>query len=106
MVNEVIIIGRLGADPEGQSFPNGGMIANLSVATTQKWRSKTGELMGHTEWHRVILHGKQADFGMIRFKKGDQIYVCGSLRTRKYQDRQGVTRYITEIHANQLDDLN
>ncbi len=98
-VNMVVIIGRLGADPEGRSFSDGGMITHLSVATSEKWQNKQGDMQEHTEWHRIVSHNKLADRAMIKLKKGSLVYIEGSLKYRKYQDNQNITRYITEIEA-------
>ncbi|OOS05341.1 single-strand DNA-binding protein [Moraxella cuniculi DSM 21768] len=105
-VNIVILIGRLGQDPEGKSFQNGGMIAHLSVATKQKWKDLQGDSQERIEWHRVVLHNKLADFGMTNLTKGSLVYVEGSLKHRQYQDRQNTTRYITEIEAKLIHPLD
>lgn len=100
-VNKVIIVGNLGADPDVKIFDNGGKIANVSIATSEKWTDKqTGEPKEHTEWHRVVFNDRLADIVAQYLRKGSQIYVEGSLRTRKWQDPQtGQDRYSTEIRA-------
>ena len=109
-VNKVIIVGNLGNDPVVKQFDNGGMIANISVATSEKWNDRqTGELREVTEWHRIVFNNKLAEIAAQYLRKGSQVYVEGSqvyvegsLRTRKYQDQNGQDRYITEIRADQM----
>ena len=103
-VNKVIIIGNLGRDPEMRSFPNGDQIANVTVATTDKWKDKqTGEAREHTEWHRLVFNGRLAEIAGQYLRKGSQIYVEGSIRTRKWTDQQsGQDRYSTEIRVDQM----
>lgn len=102
-LNKVSIIGNLGANPEIKTFNDGGKIAIASVATSEKWVDKrTGELKEHTEWHRVVFNGKLADIAGQYLKKGSQIYIEGSLYTRKWTDQQGIERYTTEIRAGEL----
>lgn len=99
-VNKVIIVGRLGQDPELREFPNGGKVANFSVATSERWTDRnTGERKEQTEWHRVSLNDRLADVAMQYLRKGSQVYIEGSLRTRKWQDQQGQDRQMTEIRA-------
>lgn len=100
-INKVIIVGNLGNDPEVRTFDNGGKIATVSIATSERWTDKnTGELREHTEWHRVVFNNRLADVVAQYLKKGSQIYVEGSLRTRKWQDQNGQDRYSTEIRAD------
>ncbi len=99
-VNKVIIIGNLGRDPETRYMPEGGAITNISVATTEKWKDKTGEMQEKTEWHRVAFFGKLAEIAGEYLKKGSQVYVEGHLQTRKWQDKEGQDKYTTEIVAN------
>ncbi len=102
-VNKVILIGNLGADPETRAMPSGTTVANLRVATSESWRDKqTGEQQERTEWHRVALFGRLAEVAGEYLRKGSQVYIEGSLRTRKWQDKQGNERYSTEIVGNDL----
>ena len=102
-VNKVIIVGNLGRDPEMRSFPNGDQVANVTIATTDKWKDKqTGEPKEHTEWHRVVFNGRLAEIAGQYLRKGSQVYVEGSLRTRKWTDQSGVEKYSTEIRADQM----
>ena len=102
-VNKVIIVGNLGRDPEVRSFPCGDRVANVTVATTDKWKDKqTGEMREATEWHRVVFNGRLAEIAEQYLRKGSQVYVEGSLRTRKWTDQSGVEKYSTEIRADQM----
>src|SRR5438270_13493774 len=102
-INKVILIGNLGADPETRAMPSGTTVANLRVATSESWRDKqTGEQQERTEWHRVALFGRLAEIAGEYLRKGSQVYIEGSLRTRKWQDKQGNERYSTEIIGNDL----
>ena len=101
-INKVIIIGNLGRDPETRYMPDGGAICNISVATTDKWKDKNGEMQEKTEWHRVAFFGKLAEIAGEYLKKGSQVYVEGRLQTRKWQDKDGQDKYSTEIVANQM----
>jgi len=102
-VNKVILIGNLGADPETRAMPSGTTVANLRVATSESWRDKqTGEQQERTEWHRVAFFGRLAEVAGEYLRKGSQVYIEGSLRTRKWQDKQGNERYSTEIIGNDL----
>jgi single-strand DNA-binding protein len=102
-INKVILIGNLGADPETRAIPNGTTVANLRVATSESWRDKqTGEQQERTEWHRVAFFGRLAEVAGEYLRKGSQVYIEGSLRTRKYQDKQGNERYSTEIIGSDL----
>lgn len=99
-VNKVILIGNLGRDPEIRYLPSGGTVANLAVATSEKWRDKqTGENREKTEWHRVVLFGKLADIASGYLCKGSQIYIEGQLQTKEWDDN-GIKRYTTEIIVN------
>jgi len=99
-VNKVILIGNLGRDPETRYMPDGGAITNISIATTDKWKDKAGEMQEKTEWHRVAFFGKLAEIAGEYLKKGSQVYVEGRLQTRKWQDKDGQDKYTTEIVAN------
>lgn len=102
-VNKVILVGHLGADPEVRYMPNGGAVANVTVATTESWKDKSsGEKQEKTEWHRVVFFARLAEIVGEYLKKGGQIYVEGRLQTRKWQDKSGVDRYTTEIVASEM----
>ena len=102
-VNKVILVGNLGRDPEVRTFPSGDRVANVTIATTDKWKDKqTNEPREATEWHRVQFTGRLAEIVEQYLRKGSQIYVEGSLRTRKYTDKDGIERYTTDIQANQM----
>ena len=102
-INKVILIGNLGADPETRAMPSGSQVANLRIATSESWRDKTsGEQQERTEWHRVALFGRLAEIAAEYLRKGSQVYIEGSLRTRKWQDKQGNERYSTEIIGNEM----
>lgn len=100
-VNKVILVGNLGQDPEVRYLPNGGAVANITLATSESWRDKqTGENKEVTEWHRVVLFGKLAEVAGEYLRKGSQVYIEGQLRTRKWQDQGGQERYTTEVTVN------
>ncbi|HEM8308239.1 TPA: single-stranded DNA-binding protein [Providencia rettgeri] len=100
-VNKVILIGHLGQDPEIRYMPAGGAVANLTLATSESWRDKqSGEVRDKTEWHRVVIFGKLAEVAGEYLKKGSQVYIEGSLQTRKWQDLSGQDRYTTEVVVN------
>ena len=103
-VNKVILVGNLGRDPEVKVFPSGDQVANVTVATTDKWKDKqSGEMKEHTEWHRLVFNGRLAEIARQYLRKGSQIYVEGSIRTRKWTDQQsGQDRYSTEIRVDQM----
>lgn len=101
-VNKVILIGNLGADPEIRYLPSGEAVANISIATTDTWKDKNGEKQERTEWHRVAMFRRLAEIAGEYLKKGSQIYVEGRLQTRKWQDKEGVDRYTTEIIASEM----
>src|SRR5260221_6406178 len=101
-VNKVILVGNLGRDPETRYMPDGGAITNISVATTDVWKDKQGEKQEKTEWHRVAFFGKLAEIAGEYLKKGSQVYVEGRLQTRKWQDKEGVDKYTTEIVADRM----
>ncbi|MCL9780519.1 single-stranded DNA-binding protein [Vibrio sp. S4M6] len=97
-VNKVILVGNLGNDPEIRYMPNGGAVANITIATSESWRDKaTGEQREKTEWHRVALFGKLAEVAGEYLRKGSQVYIEGQLQTRKWQDQNGQDRYTTEV---------
>ncbi|EBM6917545.1 single-stranded DNA-binding protein [Salmonella enterica subsp. enterica serovar Muenchen] len=100
-VNKVILVGNLGQDPEVRYMPNGGAVANITLATSESWRDKqTGEMKEQTEWHRVVLFGKLAEVAGEYLRKGSQVYIEGQLRTRKWTDQAGVEKYTTEVVVN------
>lgn len=100
-VNKCILIGNLGQDPEIRHMPNGGAVANLTLATSESWRDKqSGEMKEKTEWHRVCIFGKLAEIAGEYLKKGSQIYIEGQLQTRKWTDQSGQDRYTTEVVVN------
>jgi single-strand DNA-binding protein len=102
-VNKVIILGNLGADPESRFAPSGDAICNVRIATSETWKDKTtGERKEAVEWHRVTFYGKLAEIAGQYLRKGSQVYIEGSLRTRKWQDQSGQDRYSTEIRADEM----
>jgi len=102
-VNKVILVGNLGKDPEVRYSPNGGGVANITIATTESWKDKTsGEKVEKTEWHRVVFFGRLAEIAGEYLKKGSQVYIEGRLQTRKWQDKEGKDRYTTEIVAGEM----
>jgi len=102
-VNKVILVGNLGKDPETRYAPNGDAICNITLATTDSWKDKaTGEKKEQTEWHRISFFGALADIAGKYLTKGSAAYVEGSLRTRKWKDKEGQDRYTTEIRADRL----
>jgi len=101
-VNKVILIGNLGANPELRYTPGGQAVANLRIATTERWTDKAGQRQEATEWHRVVLWGKQAEVAGQYLVKGRQVYIEGRIRTRQWQDQQGQKRFSTEIVAQSM----
>ena len=101
-VNKVILVGNLGADPEMRYLPSGEAVANLRLATTDTWKDKEGNKQEATEWHRVSFFGRQAEVCGQYLKKGSQIYVEGSIRTRKWQDKDGQDKYTTEVRGDRM----
>jgi single-strand DNA-binding protein len=101
-VNKVILIGNLGRDPEVRYLPSGDAVANLNVATTEKWKDKNGEQQEQTEWHRVAFFGRQAEICGEYLRKGSQVYIEGRLQTRKWTDKDGNERYTTEIRGDRM----
>lgn len=102
-LNKVIIIGNLGRDPETRYMPSGDCMTNITVATTEVWKDKqTGEKKEATEWHRISFFGKLAEIAGQYLNKGSQVYVEGSLRTRKYTDKDGIEKYATDIRADEM----
>jgi single-strand DNA-binding protein len=106
-INKVILIGNLGADPEVRFMPSGGAVANLRIATSETWKDKqTGENQERTEWHTVALFNRLAEIAGEYLKKGSKVYIEGSLRTRKWQDKNGQDRYTTEVICNDMQMLD
>ena len=96
-VNKVILVGNLGQDPEVKYMPNGNAVANITVATSESWKDKSGEKQERTEWHRVVMFGKLAEITGEYLRKGSQVYLEGKLQTRKWKDQSGQDRYSTEV---------
>ena len=105
-MNKAILVGNLGADPEVRSTSNGSRVATLSIATSRQWKNQSGEKQEKTEWHRVVFWNTKfsnlADIAERYCKKGDKVYVEGSIEYRSWQDREGQTRYTTEINGREL----
>jgi single-strand DNA-binding protein len=101
-VNKVILIGNLGRDPETRYTTGGDAVTNLRLATTETWKDKSGEKQEKTEWHSVVLFGRQAEIAGEYLKKGRSVYIEGRLQTRKYTDKEGVEKYATEIVADRM----
>ncbi len=102
-VNKVILVGNLGRDPETRTFPSGDQVCNATLATTDKWKDKqSGEMREATEWHRLVFNGRLAEIAAQYLRKGSQIYIEGQIRTRKYQDKDGVEKYATDIRVDQM----
>ena len=101
-VNKVILVGNLGRDPEVRYTTSGTPVANFTLATTERWNDPQGERKERTEWHRIVVWGKQAEIAGEYLKKGRQIYVEGSLQTREWTDRDGNKRYTTEIRVQRF----
>ena len=105
-VNKVILVGRLGKDPETRYMPNGDAVTNITLATSETWKDKNGEKQEKTEWHRVTFYRKLAEIAGEYLKKGSMAYVEGRLETRKWTDKSGVEKYTTEIIANEMQMLS
>jgi single-strand DNA-binding protein len=101
-VNKVILVGNLGRDPEIRYLPSGEPVANITIATSSKYKNKSGEMVEETEWHRVTFFGKLAEIVGQYLKKGRSVYVEGRIKTRKYTDKDGVEKYATDIIANEM----
>jgi single-strand DNA-binding protein len=98
-VNKVILVGRLGQNPEVRYTPSGAAVANFSIATHEAWQDKSGQKQERTEWHRIVVWGKTAENCNQYLTKGRQVYVEGRLQTRQWQDKEGQTKYTTEVQA-------
>lgn len=106
-VNKVILVGNVGQDPEVRHMPAGGAVTNISVATSETWKDKnTGEKNERTEWHRVVFFNRLGEIAGEYLKRGKKVYIEGSLRTRKWQDKEGHDRYSTEIIASEMQMLD
>jgi len=101
-VNKVILIGNLGRDPEVRYLPSGDAVANFSVATTEKWKDKSGEMQEQTEWHRISFFGRQAEICGEYLRKGSSVYIEGRLQTRKWTDKDGNERTTTEVRGDRM----
>jgi len=101
-VNKVILIGNLGRDPETRYTTGGDAVTNLNIATSEQWKDKSGEKQERTEWHRVVLFGRQAEIAGEYLKRGRSVYIEGRLQTRKYTDKDGVEKYSTEIVGDRM----
>lgn len=104
-INKVILVGNLGNDPEVKVGQSGNTFATLSVATSDQWKDKQGEKQERTEWHRVIMFGRMAEIARDYLHKGSTVYLEGKIQTRKYNDKSGNERYITEVVGNKLEML-
>jgi single-strand DNA-binding protein len=102
-INKVILVGNLGADPETRYMPSGKAVSNIRIATSESWRDKqTGDQQERTEWHSVVLYDKLGEIAAEYLRKGSQVYIEGSIRTRKWQDKEGKDRFTTEIIARDM----
>lgn len=101
-VNKIILVGNLGRDPEMRYLPSGEAVASLAIATTDSYKDKSGQKVEHTEWHRVSFFQRLAEVCGEYLKKGSQVYIEGSIRTRKYTDKDGVEKYATEIRGDRM----
>ena len=101
-VNKVILIGRLGRDPETRYMPNGDAITNFSLATDEQWRDRNGERQTRTEWHNVSLYGKLGEIANQYLRKGSQVFVEGKIQSRKYTDKDGIERMVYNIIGNEM----
>jgi single-strand DNA-binding protein len=101
-VNKVILVGNLGRDPEVRYLPSGDPVANITIATSSRYKGKTGEMVEETEWHRVTFFGRLAEIASQYLKKGNPVYVEGRIKTRKYTDKDGIEKYATDIIANEM----
>lgn len=101
-VNKVILVGRLGKDPETRYMTSGEAVTNVTLATSENWKDKSGEKQEKTEWHNLVFYRRLAEIAGEYLKKGSQIYVEGKLQTRKWQDKEGKDKYTTEIIVNEM----
>jgi single-strand DNA-binding protein len=106
-VNKVILIGNLGKDPETRSFPSGGSVTNGTLAVSESWKDKEGQQQERTEWMNLVFHNRLGEIAAQYLRKGSKVYIEGSIRTRKWQDKAtGADRYTTEIHVNEMQMLD
>lgn len=98
-VNKVLLVGNLGRDPEVRYTPSGQAVASFSIATSKQWKDKDGNKQERTEWHRIVVWGRQAELCGEYLSRGRKVFLEGELQTRKFQDKQGQERYVTEINA-------
>jgi single-strand DNA-binding protein len=106
-INKVILIGNCGAEPETRFLPSGGAVTNIRLATSESWKDKnTGQMQDRTEWHRVVFFNRLAEIAAEYLHKGSKVYIEGSLRTRKWQDKEGKDQYTTEIVGNEMQMLD
>ena len=105
-VNKVILIGNLGKDPETKSFANGGSVTNATLATSESWKGKDGSQQEHTEWHNLVFNDKLGEIVQKYLRKGSKVYVEGSIRTRKYQDKEGKEARFMEIRVTEMQMLD
>lgn len=102
-LNKIMLIGHLGRDPEPRTFPDGGMVTNAQIATTERWKDRqSGEMREATEWHNLVFNGRLAEIAAQYLRKGSPVYIEGRLRTRKWQDKNGQDRYTTEIRVDEM----
>ena len=101
-INKVILIGRLGRDPEMRYTPGGKAVTNFTMATSESWKDDSGEKQEHTEWHRIVMWGKMAELADKHLSKGSQVYIEGKISTKEWTDKEGVKRYTTEIVASHM----
>jgi len=101
-VNKAILIGNLGKDPELRYTPSGKAVTNFSIATTEKWKNQSGDMQESTEWHNIVLWGRQAEIAKEYLSKGSPVYIEGRIQTRNYEDKNGVKHYITEIVGQKM----
>lgn len=106
-VNKVILVGNLGKDPETRYMPSGSAVTNLTLATSESWKDKqTGDQQERTEWHKIAMFGRLAEIAAEYLRKGSQVYIEGKLRTRKWQDKEGVDQYTTEVVVDEFINLD
>lgn len=105
MINKAIILGRIGTEPEGKQFANGDYVCNFSLATSETYKDNQGERVENTEWHKVVLYRKVAEFALNHLKKGDLVYLEGKIKTRSYEGKDGEKRYVTEIISHSINPI-